>query len=140
MKGFITCLSVALLLTGCATPRMAPSCPAGVGSPMRIFDLYFGLAIEGRGNVTDAEWDKFRDEFITPNLPSGYTVMDGKGAWMDPKTHITGTEATKILIAATPDTVASLAAVQRVRAGYEKTLHQISVGMTTHLTCGSFDD
>jgi hypothetical protein len=106
---------------------------------MRIVELYFGRSVEGRGPVTDSEWEQFRDEAITPNLPNGYTVLDGVGAWMNPKSRTTITETTKILIAATPDDDASSAAVQRVRSAYEQTFRQISVGMTTHVGCGSFD-
>jgi hypothetical protein len=105
---------------------------------MRVFDVYFGRAISGRGDVTEAEWSSFRDRSITPNLPDGYTVLDGTGAWLNPQTHTTITETTKILIAATPDTPASLAAIQRIRADYEAAFHQQSVGMTSHQACGSF--
>jgi hypothetical protein len=139
MKRFALFLSLLLLLTGCAVSPTVSSCSSGMGTPMRMFELYFGRAVNGRGDVTDAEWNTFRDEFISPNLPRGYTVLDGTGAWMNPQTHTTVTETTKILIVATPDTAASLAAVQRVRSAYETAFKQISVGMTTHLACGSFD-
>jgi len=106
---------------------------------MRVFELYFGRSIEGRGDVTDAEWERFRTEVITPNLPDGYTVLDGTGAWQDPKTHTTISEPTKVMVAALPDTAATAAAIERVRSAYEKAFKQISVGMTTHVACGSFD-
>jgi hypothetical protein len=139
MKLFALLLSLLLLLPGCAASPTVSSCSSDMGTPMRMFELYFGRAVDGRGDVTDAEWKTFRDEFISPNLPSGYTVLDGTGAWMNPQTHTTVTETTKILIVATPDTAASLAAVQRVRSAYETEFKQISVGMTTRLACGSFD-
>ncbi len=105
---------------------------------MRVFELYFGRSIEGRADVTDGEWERFRNEVITLNLPNGYTVLDGTGAWLDPKTHRTISEATKILVVAVPDTGAAAQAVERVRSAYEKKFNQITVGMTTHLACGSF--
>lgn len=106
---------------------------------MRVFELYFGRSIAGRSDVTDTEWDRFRDEVITVNLPLGYTVLDGHGAWLDPKTHTTIGERTKIMVLAIPDTAASAEAIERVRSAYERRFKQTSVGMTTYLACGAFD-
>lgn len=127
-----------LLLIGCAAPPVAPACLAN-STLMRVFEVYFGRSIDGRGNVTDAEWNSFRTEVITFNLPDGYTVLDATGAWLDPKTHTTISEPTKILVAAMPDTLAATAAIERVRSAYQRKFKQNSVGMTTHLACSSFD-
>jgi hypothetical protein len=107
---------------------------------MRIYELYFSIIVNGGHKLTEKEWNQFRDKVITANLPEGYTVVDGNGAWMNPDTHLTNTEAMKLLIAAEPDTPASLAAIQRVRVAYEKTYNQKSVGITTHTGCGNFTD
>jgi hypothetical protein len=107
---------------------------------MRIYELYFSIIVNNNHKLTEKEWDQFRDKVITANLPEGYTVLDGTGAWMNPATHITNTEAMKLLIAAEPDTPASLAAIQRVRVAYEHTYNQKSVGITTHAGCGNFSD
>jgi hypothetical protein len=106
---------------------------------MRVYELYFGRAIHGRGDLTDAEWDEFRDSVIIPNLPEGFTVLDGDGAWLNPHTHTTMSEATKIVVAAMPDTAGSVSAIARVRDAYDTRFHQISVGMTSHLACGAFN-
>ncbi len=47
---------------------------------MRIFTLYFGCSVAGRAEVSDKEWREFRDQVISPELPNGYTVLDGQGA------------------------------------------------------------
>jgi hypothetical protein len=127
-----------LLLADCAAPPSGLTC-SGSSTPTRVFELYFGRSVVGRGDVTDTEWEKFRTEVITPNLPDGYTVLDGTGAWRDPKTHTTISEPTKIMVAAMPDTAATAAAIERVRSAYERTFKQTSVGVTTHLACSSFD-
>jgi hypothetical protein len=132
-------LPLILLLAGCAAPGDPLGCSESNSRAMRVFELWFGRAVRGRGDVTETEWTNFRDQVVTPNLPDGYTVLDGSGAWLNPDTHATIAETTKVLIAATPDTPASLAAIQRVRAAYKTAFHQISVGMTSHLACGSFD-
>ena len=106
---------------------------------MRVYELYFGRAIDGRADLTDAEWDTFRNAVIIPNLPAGSTVLDGEGAWLNPQTHATIGESTKVLVVAVPDTARSAMAIQRVRTAYVTTYHQISVGMTSQNSCGSFD-
>jgi hypothetical protein len=128
-----------VFMTGCAVSPVAQICPKGTGSPMRVYELYFGRAIDGRADLTDAEWDAFRNTVIIPNLPAGSTVLDGVGAWLNPQTHTTISESTKVLVVAVPDTALSAQAIQRVRTTYVTTYHQISVGMTSQSSCGSFD-
>jgi hypothetical protein len=130
---------VAVFFAGCATHSISPTCPAGTGSPMRVYELYFGRAIDGRGDLTDAEWDEFRNSVIIPNLPRGFTVLNGEGAWLNPHTHTTISEASKIVVTAMPDTAGSMSAIARVREAYDTKFHQISVGMTSHVACGAFN-
>jgi len=105
---------------------------------MRVFELYFGRAIAGRSDLTDAEWNQFRDEVITPNLRNGFTVLDGEGAWLSPRTQTTIRESTKILVTSMPDTAVSAIAIGHVRDAYKAEFRQIAVGMTSYVTCGSF--
>lgn len=125
-----------LALAACA-PGI-PSC--AVGTPMRITTLYFGRDIPGRAPLTEAEWRQFQKQVITPALPDGYTVQDATGAWLDPQTHTTLAETTKIVIVAAPDTAASQAAIARIRAAYKAEFHQQSVGLTSTSGCGTFDE
>lgn len=127
-------LPAALLVAACA----APACPPAGGSPMRVYDLYFGRAIKGRAPLTAAEWRTFRDQVVTPALPDGYTVLTGEGAWRGPAGGATVTEDTIVLIAALPDTPASLTAINRVRSAYQHQFNQESVGMAAMSGCGSF--
>ncbi len=127
-----------VFVTGCVVNRSSSTCPSGTGSPMRVFELYFGRAINGRGDLTEAEWDKFRNDVIIPNLPNGFTVLDGRGAWLNPQTRTTISETTKIVVAAVPDTAANADAIGRVRAAYVHAFAQLSVGMTSQISCASF--
>ena len=124
-------------LAGCATTPGAV-CSAGLGQPMLVFDLFFGRSIAGRDDLTGREWQGFLDDTVTVNLPGGYTVMDASGAWMNPVTHKTSTEASIVLVTALPDVPGSLDAVNRVRTAYEVRFHQQLVGMTVTRACGSF--
>ena len=128
--GSIACL----LLSGCGAER----CPGGAGQNMQVYDLYFGRSVAARGEVTDKEWRDFRDQVITPALPNGYTVLDGQGAWMNPRSRATIAEATKILVAALPDAPESLTIINRVRGAWQRRFRQYVVGMTVRTACGSF--
>src|ERR1700704_3881911 len=97
-------------LGGCAA-QTAASCAPGLGAPVAVFTLFLGKAIPGREDLTDAEWRAFLDTTVTANLPNGYTVMDANGGWMNPVTHKTVNEGTKVLVVALPDVPGSLAAI-----------------------------
>ncbi len=123
--------------TGCAaTP--AAVCSPGLGRPMQVFELFFGRAIAGRNDLTETEWQRFLDDTVTVNLPGGYTVMDGSGAWMNPVTRQTTREASRVILVALPDSPDNLAAVNRIRTAYQETFHQQLVGMTVAPACASF--
>ena len=132
---------LAMLLIGCAGPPPAgegASCPASQGARMLQFQLFFGRSIRGQGEVTDAAWDGFLQGVVTPDLPNGYTVFDGTGAWLNPGTGRTIHERTKILLVALPDAAASTESVGHIRSAYAAQFHQAAVGMTVGPVCGSF--
>jgi hypothetical protein len=111
-------------LVGCAASPDT-TCPPGLGQRMLVFDLFFGRAIPGRDDLTDQEWQTFLTDTVTVNLPDGYTVLDAAGAWMNPTTQKTVSEATKVILVALPDKPGSLDAVNRVRTAYQVRLsHQ----------------
>ena len=105
---------------------------------MSIYTLYFGRSVAGRAPVGDTEWREFRDQVITKALPNGYTVLEGQGAWMNPRSRATISEATKILIVALPDAPGGLGVINRIRSAWQRRFHQYVVGMTVQTGCGSF--
>jgi hypothetical protein len=132
---FNGCLAVLILLQpGCGASR----CQFGAGEPMRVHTLYFGRSVAARAAVSDQEWRDFRDRVITPALPNGYTVLDGQGAWMNPRSRATIAETTKILVVALPDAPDTLTVVNRIRSAWQHQFHQYVVGMTVQSGCGSF--
>jgi Protein of unknown function (DUF3574) len=122
------------LLTACDPP----GCQRGSGQIMQTYTLYFGRSVAARGEVSDKEWREFRDQVITPALPDGYTVLDGQGAWMNPRSHATVLEATKILVVALPDSHLGPTSINRIRSAWQHRFHQYVVGMTVQSGCGSF--
>ena len=123
---------------GACTGPAGPACAPGVTTPMAVFTLYFGKAIAGRGDLTEQEWQSFLDDTVSANLPNGYTVLDANGAWLNPATRKTAREATKVVVAAMPETPDSSAAIERVRRAYQARFKQLAVGMTVEQACGAF--
>jgi hypothetical protein len=134
---FLTAASIATILSGCAGSG-EQSCPPELGAASTVFTLFFGQAIPARSELTDKEWQAFLDDTITVNLPNGYTLFDANGAWMNPMTHKTIREHTKVLIVALPNGPDSLTAVNRIRTAYQLKFHQQMVGMTVQHACAAF--
>lgn len=140
MSRFIRAICIGSLiasLSACAGPER-PFCAPGLGPPVVLFSLFFGKAIPGRGDLTDKEWQSFLDDTVTANLPNGYTILDANGAWMNPITHKTIKEGTKVLFVALPEVPDSLAAINRIRNEYQIRFRQQLVGMTAEHACGAF--
>jgi hypothetical protein len=122
-------------LAACAADA-PPRCAAG--APMEVHELFFGRSVEGRPPVSDGEWDSFVAEVVTPNLPDGFTVLDGYGQWRNPATGAIGRDPTKILLVAAPSDDAARRAIDAIRKSYEKRFDQHSVGMITRTACADF--
>ena len=60
------------------------------------------------------------------------------GGWMNPISHATINENTKVLLVALPDVPDSLSAINRIRTTYQIEFHQQLVGMTIQHGCGTF--
>jgi hypothetical protein len=133
-KPFLPLLALVLVLSGCT----APGCQPGVGQAMTVYTLYFGRSAAGRAPVDEREWHEFRDQVITRALPNGYTVLDAQGAWMNPRSRATISEATKVLVVALPDAPGALGVINRIRSAWQRRFHQYVVGMTVQNACGSF--
>jgi hypothetical protein len=131
----------AFLLAHCAATLGA--CAAGepsrcaAGAPTEVYELFFGRRIEGRPPVSDGEWEAFVAEVVTPNLPDGFTVLDGYGQWRNPAGAI-ARDPTKLLIVAAPSDGAARNAIDAIRRSYETRFQQRSVGMITRTACADF--
>jgi hypothetical protein len=51
-------------------------------APSMVSDrLFFGRAIPGGGQVTEAQWNSFVAEVIVPRFPGGFALWRGSGYW-----------------------------------------------------------
>jgi hypothetical protein len=122
-----------------ALAATAPAqCPLPNQTPMVVTQLFFGRDIEGRAPLTDAEWSDFAATVLTKDFPDGFTVSDGDGQWLDPKTHHAAHERSKIVIVAAAPAPDLARRTAEVIAAYRIRFHQESVGVLTATECGSF--
>ena len=60
----------------------APQVTCEVGYAAMVRDvLYFGRNRPSGGVVSDAEWQAFLDQVVTPRFPAGLTVVAATGQW-----------------------------------------------------------
>jgi hypothetical protein len=77
-------LAALFLLEGCAGSATRQGFGSASGFNTVVADrLYFGRAIPGGGNVTEAKWRDFMREKVTPNFPNGLTVWRAEGQWLE---------------------------------------------------------
>lgn len=141
---------VIALVTGCTavhaplsdiahSPGEAASlCQALNGHNMLSVTLMFGLSRPHAPNVTQAEWDTFLHNTVTPSFPSGLSVLEASGQWQDRETGRIVQEPSRlvyIITSLTPDLAQTL---NTVRGAYAKRFKQQSVGLVIKPICASF--
>jgi len=91
-------------------------------------ELYFGRNKPDGSEVSESDWQKFVDEFVTPRFPDGLTAIDGDGQFRG-KDNVIVREKSKILILLYPrkDRKASNARIEEIRTEYKKRFDQESV-------------
>jgi len=47
--------------------------------------LFCGRNIPSGGNVSEAQWDDFVRDVVTPRFPKGLTIWQARGQWRDPR-------------------------------------------------------
>ena len=117
----------------------APSpCPLSSESPMVVTQFFFGRDIAGRAPLSDAEWSQFAEATLAKDFPDGFTVSDGEGQWLDPRTHRVAHERAKIVIVAAAPAADIERRTEDVMDTYRVRFHQELVGVLTTTECGSF--
>lgn len=119
------CALLALLALGaCASPSDG-TCRAPLKTAIEV-DLYFGRDIDGRAEVSDADWAKFLADEVTPRFPDGLSVSEVAGQYRDPSGRIVR-ERSKRLVVAVFDAPAHAAKVQAIVDTYKARFGQHSL-------------
>jgi hypothetical protein len=119
------------LLAGCAAPGAEPACPASTQAAT-VTEAYFGRSMRDRVEISDAEWDAFLRDVVTPAFPDGLTALDGAGQWRRPDGTILR-ERSKVLVLVLPgaDTAAARARFLPVETRWKARFGHQSV-LTVH--------
>jgi hypothetical protein len=91
-------------------------------------ELYFGRSIPGGGTVTDAEWEQFLADVVTPRFPDGFTIMNATGQYRE-KNGTIDKEQTEVLVFFYPvnKRTVSRRKIEEIRRAYVKQFKQESV-------------
>jgi len=90
-------------------------------------ELYFGLSRQDAPEVPDGEFQKFIDEFVTPRLPCGLTVIDAHGQWREGASVTKERSKVLIVVYLRRDRRAYSANIEEIRSEYKKRFAQSSV-------------
>lgn len=141
MSARLLCSSFLLLaLTGCSMPdkvanRVAPTC--SVGEPVRQTTLYFGLNRPHGQAITNAEWQTFVDEDVTPRFKDGLTVLTAKGQWLGNDGKLAREDSRALMLIHAADRN-SEQEVEALRAIYKQRFAQDSVMRVDTPACVAF--
>ena len=125
----------AAILSGCAS--LAPAiCPAGQSAGREV-QLFFGRNVGDRVGVSEADFQRFVDEELTPRFPEGLTVLDAAGQWRG-ASGVIGREPSKVVILVLPGRAGDEGKLAEVRQAYRVRFAQEAVLMTMQPTCLGF--
>ena len=122
-----------------AKPRLLPACllcacllPAGCFSPSngewREYKIFCGMSY-GNGTVSEAEWRRFCDEYVSAKFPDGYTALEATGYWKPDDAPAAEREDARIIVILAPDDTKEK--VRQIARQYRRLFHQESVLVTT---------
>ena len=88
--------------------------------------LYFGRSIPSGGTVSDADWNAFLAEVVTPAFPQGFTTWRTQGQWRDQSGAIEHEDGFVIEITH-PDDPKLDASIRAIADAYKKRFRQEAV-------------
>lgn len=137
-------VGLSLALSGCLAVDVAPTrvaidgplCNAG-SHPAQIAQLFFGRNIGTELGVSEAAWQAFVDEEITPRFPEGLTVLDAAGQWRG-QSGMIGREPSKVVMIVLDGEPDERARLDAVRQAYMARFSQEAVLLVEQPACVGF--
>ena len=129
-------LALAGAVSGCAAMG-APSCGPG-GQPELVAEMVFGRNIGDSLGVSEADWNRFLDEEVTPRFPDGLTVMSANGQWRDTERGNVVQEPSKVLVLVLGDEAKDKPRVAEIATAYKQRFNQQGVLTMLRPACVSF--
>lgn len=132
-RGDITLLLGAACVAACTI--QARECPPGedTGSTET---LYFGTAAPG-AVVSEADWNEFLRNVVSPAFPAGFTTWDAQGQWRNPSGEI-AREASHVVQVVHRREERVDDAIAQVISYYRKRFSQESVLRVSAAACFAF--
>ena len=132
MAGVLACAG----RTAPATPAPVATCEAGYSAMVRDV-LYFGRNRPTGGVVSDAEWQSFLDQVVTPRFPTGLTVVAATGQWRGQSGAVEQEQAEILTLFHTGDEAARRA-VAEIATEYQQRFQQEAVLRERTPSCARF--
>ena len=107
-------IAACLLFSGCSVNRDAA---------WREYKVYCGMSSRN-GEVSEADWLRFCNQYVSAAFPDGYTVIDAAGYWRS-GSNATEKERAKIILIVAPADAGEK--VRSVARQYRKQFHQEAV-------------
>ena len=130
-------LSFAVIATilGCSGESSA-ECPEGMDAFVS-YQLFMGRSMPDGNVASDADWNRFLAETVTPRFPDGLTVLDASGQWRN-SSGIIEKEQSKQLVILAPPGEDALRLIGEVSEAYKSRFNQESVLKVVEDVCVSF--
>ena len=136
---FFTCAACAVTesptVTALTQIGTSPVC-APAGSVYTRTTMYFGLT-RPSGSVSEAEWQAFLRNEVTPRFPDGLTVLEADGQYRR-SDGVIERERSKVLVILHDETPTARAALSELVLRYKKAFAQESVLWETARVCAAF--
>lgn len=120
----------ALLVSGTSAPGLAdpatPTASTASAATQQLDRLYFGRSMSCGGVVSDAQWNAFVAQVVTPRFPEGLTIWLADGQWRDDNGRVLR-EPTFVLEVLHEPAPAAEAAMAEIVATYKRDFCQQSV-------------
>ncbi len=112
-------------MTACGLrARLLPAASDKLGVETHVF---CGRAKANGGVVSNAEWQTFLTDVVTPHFPRGFTVIDAGGFYSDDAAHELAQERTEILVIVHDGSATANAAIAEIVTAYRERFDQRAV-------------
>jgi hypothetical protein len=134
----IAAITLSILLAACVSVDVDASLTCGDGlRRSTTAELVFGRNIGDVLAVSDAEWERFVDQEVTPRFPDGLTVFDAAGQWRGPNGALV-TEPSKVLLLVLSGAPGEAEKIEAIRAAYKARFRQDAVLLIERRACVGF--
>jgi hypothetical protein len=104
---------------------------------MARLELLFGMSRRDAEPISDAEWQGFVDQEVTPRFPDGLTVVQAYGQWRNSSGSIAKENSRVLMIWYQPKPDADQR-IEAIRDAYKARFKQESVMRVDSFSCVSF--